>query len=119
MAIKSRGATRKGTKHPAPLLHKLSVSIVQGLVRIYGRLQGELDKAKTTGTPSSSPLSQKSSKLLQRGLGITDFVEGPPEAWPPDPSSTLISAWILVTLALNSGTIVFTVFQMSFGLTPL
>jgi hypothetical protein len=27
MAIKSRGATRKGTKHPAPLLHKLSVGL--------------------------------------------------------------------------------------------
>lgn len=32
-------------KRPEPLLPKLSVSIVQGLIRIYGRLQGEMDKA--------------------------------------------------------------------------
>lgn len=32
-------------KRPEPLLPKLSVSIIQGLIRIYGRLQGELDKA--------------------------------------------------------------------------
>lgn len=28
-------------KRPEPLLPKLSVSIIQGLIRIYGRLQGD------------------------------------------------------------------------------
>lgn len=32
-------------KRPEPLLPKLYVSIIQGLIRIYGRLQGEMDKA--------------------------------------------------------------------------
>lgn len=31
-------------KRPEPLLPKLPVSIIQGLIRIYGRLQGEIDK---------------------------------------------------------------------------
>ena len=46
MATKPSGDTTMGATRTAPLLPKLSVSIVQGLIRIYGRLQGELDKAK-------------------------------------------------------------------------
>lgn len=46
MTNKSRGDTTKGSRPPGPLLPKLSISIAQGLIRIYGRLQGELNKAQ-------------------------------------------------------------------------
>lgn len=59
MAIKSSGDTTKGSRHPAPLLPNLSVSIVQGLIRIYGRLQGELDKAKDNRDALIEPAQSK------------------------------------------------------------
>lgn len=59
MAIKSSGDTTKGSKRPAPLLPKLSVGIVQGLIRIYGRLQGELDKDKDNRDALIDPAQSK------------------------------------------------------------
>ena len=43
---KSRSDTTKPAGPPGPLLPKLSISIVQGLIGIYGRLQGELNNAQ-------------------------------------------------------------------------
>jgi len=59
MATNSRGETPKTVKRPAPLLPKLSVSIVQGLIRIYGRLQGELDKAQDDRDALIDPAQSK------------------------------------------------------------
>jgi hypothetical protein len=59
MAIKSSGDTTKGAKRTPPLLPTLSVSIIQGLIRIYGRLQGELDKANDNRPALVEPAQSK------------------------------------------------------------
>jgi hypothetical protein len=68
MATKSSGDTTKRTKRPAPLLPNLSISIIQGLIRIYGRLQGELDKAKDNRDALIEPAQSKELMGHIKGL---------------------------------------------------